>query len=50
MKLMQLMDQINTFFAEAIAHIFSPSKDVYPQIGIQPYSGDPFSGDVELNW
>ncbi len=48
MKMMQLMDSINTFFAEAIARIFSPNDDAYPNSGVQPYSGDSIEGNVEL--
>jgi len=50
MGIMKLMDNINSFFVEAIARIFSPSDDAYPNVGVQPYSGDPFTGDVELEW
>ncbi|AFZ44168.1 hypothetical protein PCC7418_2002 [Halothece sp. PCC 7418] len=50
MGIMKVMDNINSFFAEAIARIFSPSDDAYPDVGVQPYSGDPMSNDVELEW
>lgn len=50
MKMMKLMDSINSFFAEAIARIFSASDDAYPEVGVQPYSGDPIEGEVELKW
>lgn len=50
MKMMQLMASLNAFFAEAIARIFSPNDDAYPNVGVQPYSGDPIEGKVELKW
>ncbi|MFP4337980.1 MAG: hypothetical protein ACLFQP_08625 [Halothece sp.] len=46
--MMQVMDSISTFFVEAIARIFSASDDVYPNSGVQPYSGDPIESHVEL--
>ncbi|WP_186708765.1 hypothetical protein [Euhalothece natronophila] len=50
MKIMKIIDNINSFFAEAIARIFSPSDDAYPNVGVQPYSGDPVEGEVEFKW
>jgi len=50
MKLMKMMNELNSFFAEAIARIFSPNQDAYPNVGIQPYSGDPIEAQVELKW
>jgi hypothetical protein len=50
MGIIKLMDNLNSFFAEAIARIFAPSDDAYPNVGVQPYSGDPFRDDVELEW
>lgn len=50
MGMMKFMDDLNSFFAEAIARIFSPSDDAYPSVGVQPYSGEPFHGEVELKW
>jgi hypothetical protein len=48
--MIKLIDEFTSFFVEAFAHIFSANKDAYPNVGVQPYSGDPFSGDVELKW
>lgn len=50
MKMMKLIDSLNNFFAEAISRIFSPSDDAYPNVGVQPYSGDPTEGEVEFKW
>jgi hypothetical protein len=50
MGIMKIMDNLNSFFAEAIARIFSPSDDAYPKVGVQPYTGDPMSNSVELEW
>lgn len=53
MKMMNMTKMINdmaAFFGEAIARIFSPNDDAYPNVGVQPYSGDVFHGDVKLKW
>lgn len=50
MKLMKMMNELNSFFAEAIARIFSPNQDAYPNVGVQPYYGDPIEAQVELKW
>lgn len=40
-----LNDSFNYIF-EAAVRTFSPTGDSYPNIGIQPYDGDPYSS----NW
>ncbi len=50
MSMMEIIKNINNFIAEAVARIFSPSEDAYPSVGVQPYSGDTFSGHMKLNW
>lgn len=31
------------YFAEGFARIFSPSKDEYPEVGVQPFEVDTYS-------
>lgn len=50
MGLIKLMDDLNSYLAEAVAQIFSPSSDSYPEIGVQPYSGELIEGKVEVQW
>lgn len=50
MNMMNIMNQMASFLAEAIARIFSPNDDAYPNVGVQPYSGDVFHNDMKLNW
>ncbi len=33
------------YLSDAIARIFTPSKDDFPATGEQPYKGDPASGN-----
>jgi len=35
------------YLSDAIAKIFTPSKDDFPATGAQPYSGDPDSSDLK---
>jgi len=48
--MMNMMNQMASFLAEAIARIFSPNDDAYPNVGVQPFSGEVFDGDLELKW
>ncbi|MFB6276790.1 MAG: hypothetical protein ABEI32_11695 [Halothece sp.] len=50
MNLMTMMNDMASFLGEAIARIFSPNDDAYPNVGVQPYSGEVFHGNVKLNW
>lgn len=50
MKIYQLLNNVGQFLSEAIARIFSPNDDFYPVIGVQPFSGEPFSGVADSNW
>lgn len=38
------IDSFNYIFSAAV-RIFSPSDDAYPNTGVQPYDGDPYSSD-----
>jgi hypothetical protein len=31
------------YISEAVSRIFSPSDDHYPETGIQPFDGEPYS-------
>ncbi len=43
MKLVTWFKQVVQFFAGAIARIFSPRDDNYPESGIQPFEDKPTS-------
>lgn len=47
MKLAATFENIFQYLFEAIGCIFSPSDDLYPAIGVQPFEGDPFSEWVD---
>jgi hypothetical protein len=39
-KMMQGLQQVIQFLSEAVARIFGPSDDQYPETGVQPFEGD----------
>ncbi|MFM7603560.1 MAG: hypothetical protein ACKO7R_20560 [Pseudanabaena sp.] len=41
----KLRDMVE-YLSDAIAKIFTPSKDDFPATGAQPYSGDPASSEL----
>lgn len=36
------------YLSEGASRIFKPSEDHYPETGVQPFDGEPFSQWVEL--
>ena len=43
MKLFNQIKDAFVFLAEAVYRIFSPHDDMYPETGVQPFSGVPYS-------
>lgn len=37
------------YVVEAASRVLSPSHDEYPEIGVQPFNGEPYSKWVPLN-
>ncbi len=49
---MNLSDRISEaikYVLAASARIFGPSDDEYPQVGVQPFDGDPYKGRQEMD-
>ncbi len=46
MNIFKSMQDTILYIAEAIRRIFSPSDDMYPGIGVQPFEGDPYQGHI----
>lgn len=42
MSFYKLLESSIQYLSEAVARIFGPNDDIYPAIGVQPFSGDPF--------
>ncbi|PSB02241.1 isochorismate synthase [Merismopedia glauca] len=39
---MKLLEKVANYLYEAFARIFSANHDKYPEIGVQPYEGEPY--------
>ncbi len=42
MNISKLLSDMMRYVSEAAARIFSPSDDAYPNIGVQPFEGEPY--------
>jgi hypothetical protein len=40
MQIATMLDKLIGYFADAAARIFGPDRDVYPNIGFQPFEGE----------
>lgn len=47
MNINKMVHSIVQYFTEAFARIFGPSTDEYPEVGVQPFGGDPHVGNAE---
>ncbi|NEP16242.1 MAG: isochorismate synthase [Leptolyngbya sp. SIO4C1] len=45
MKISGWLNEALKYISEAVARIFGPDDDAYPNTGVQPYEGDPYT-----NW
>ncbi|MEM9908562.1 MAG: hypothetical protein AAF921_26480 [Cyanobacteria bacterium P01_D01_bin.44] len=43
MKMTGWLNNILNYLSEAVSRIFGPDDDAYPNTGVQPYEGDPYS-------
>lgn len=43
MAIYRTLEMITKYLLEAGARIFGPNDDQYPVIGMQPFSGEPYS-------
>ncbi|ACK73477.1 hypothetical protein PCC7424_5126 [Gloeothece citriformis PCC 7424] len=42
MNIPKMMQDLVQYLAEGFARIFGPNDDEYPEIGTQPFEGDPY--------
>ena len=47
MNIHKSVQDLMEYFTEAFARIFGPSTDEYPEVGVQPFDGDPYMGATE---
>ncbi|MCX7594348.1 MAG: hypothetical protein N2235_11400 [Fischerella sp.] len=45
-----LIARITQYISEAAVRIFGPNDDAYPNIGVQPFTGDPYKEGTANNW
>ncbi|MDJ0903816.1 MAG: isochorismate synthase [Xenococcus sp. MO_188.B8] len=42
MKIFQWLQNIVQYLANGVSQLFKPSDDDYPEIGVQPFEGEPY--------
>ncbi|MEA5472237.1 hypothetical protein [Spirulina sp. 06S082] len=50
MNIGKVFAETSLFISEAFARIFSPTDDMYPLVGVQPFSGDPYEKKRHFDW
>jgi len=48
MNLSNFLQNFVQYITEGFARIFGPNDDEYPNVGIQPYEGDPYQANSEF--
>jgi hypothetical protein len=43
MKVAQAIGDTLRYLSEAAVRLFAPSRDEYPETGVQPFTGEPYS-------
>ena len=46
MSITKQLETILGYIAEAALEVFSPDRDSYPKIGVQPFDGKPFKTKI----
>jgi hypothetical protein len=41
MNINKMLEDMMQYFTEAFTRIFGPSTDEYPEVGVQPFEGEP---------
>ena len=42
MAVTKMLARMTQYISEAFMRIFGPNDDAYPNIGVQPFTGDPY--------
>lgn len=42
MKIFEWLQNMVQYLAEGVSKLFQPSEDDYPEIGVQPFEGEPY--------
>ena len=50
MAIYRMLAKITQYISEAVLRIFGPNDDAYPNIGVQPFTGEPFKQGMVDIW
>lgn len=50
MAISKMLTGIMQYISEAVMRSFAPNNDVYPYIGVQPFTGEPDQKGTNENW
>jgi hypothetical protein len=50
MGISKMMDSVVRYIIEAMTRIFGPSDDEYPEVGVQPFTGEPYEEQRHSDW
>ena len=50
MAIFRMLARIMQYISEAVMRSFAPNNDVYPYIGVQPFTGEPDREGTNENW
>lgn len=45
---MKALEQLFRYLSQAVQRIFSPNEKPIPEVGVQPFTGDPYDGKSDL--
>lgn len=46
---MKTLEQLFQYILQGFKRIFSPTDEPVPEVGVQPFDGDPYDGSSELD-
>ncbi|AUT01952.1 MULTISPECIES: nicotinate phosphoribosyltransferase [Nostocales] len=50
MAIPRIIASITQYISEAVMRIFAPNDDAYPNIGVQPFTGEPYKKGSAESW
>jgi hypothetical protein len=49
MNISKIITNVSEYISAAVARIFGPNDDQYPEIGVQPFEGEPYTEKTTEN-
>ncbi|MEI2582881.1 hypothetical protein [Scytonema sp. PRP1] len=50
MAFSRMLATVTQYISEAFIRIFGPNDDAYPNIGVQPFTGEPYNERAADTW